>query len=81
MSSIEKVINVLDNRKEEVVTTPFPQKKSLTTDVDKGTGELEYMKESVVTIRRKDLDKFEGKYKGYTVWFKLDSELKKVFYN
>ena len=31
------------------------------------------MKESVVTICGKDLDKFEGKYKGYTVWFKLDS--------
>ena len=40
MSSVEKVSNVLGDRKEEVVTTPFLEKKSSTKDVDKGTGEL-----------------------------------------
>ena len=35
---------------------------------------LEDMKEAVVTIRRKDSDKFEGQSKGYTVWFDLDHE-------
>ena len=29
-------------------------------EVDKGAKKLEYMKEAVVTIRRKDSDKFEG---------------------
>ena len=27
----------------------------------------------MVTIHRRGLYKFEGQYKGYTVWFKLDS--------
>ena len=74
---VNKVSNVLGARKEALVTTPLSENKSSTKDVDKGTGELEYMKEAVVTIRRKDLDKFEGQSKGYTGWFKLDSGLKK----
>ena len=36
----EKVRNVLGDRKEEVVTIPFPEKKSLTKYVFKGTDEL-----------------------------------------
>ena len=43
-------------------------------DVDKGTEKLEYMKGAVVTIRRKDPDKFEGQSKGYTGWFNLDRD-------
>ena len=43
-------------------------------DVDKGTEKLEYMKEAVVKIHRKDSDKFEGKSKGYTGWFNINSE-------
>ena len=74
MSSVEKVGNVLDDRKEEVAMTPLSQKKSLTKYVDKGTDELEDMKEAVVTIRRKDLNKFEGQYKGYIGGFNLDSK-------
>ena len=54
MSSVEKVSKVLDYRKEVVVTTPFSEKKSWTNDVDKGTSELEGMKEAVVTICSKD---------------------------
>ena len=57
-----------------MVITPLLERKSLTTDVDRGTGELKDMKEAVVTIRRKDLDKFKSQSKGSTVWFKLDSE-------
>ena len=49
----------------------------MTKDADKGTDELEYMKEAVVTICRKDLDKFEDQSKGSTRWFNIDSELKK----
>ena len=104
--SVDKYTNVLDDKKEAVVMTPFSEKKLLTTkkvttsdevhtrtdniktseevvkvtdevhkrtekiiakeDVDKGTEKLEDMKEALVTIRRKDLDKFEGQYKGYT---------------
>ena len=45
----------------------------MTNDVDKGTDELADMKKAVVTILRKDLDKFEGQSKGFTGWFKLDS--------
>ena len=36
----DKVSNILGDRKEEVVTTSFLEKKSLTKDVDKGTDEL-----------------------------------------
>ena len=79
MSSVEKVSNFLDDMKEAVVTTPLSEKKSLTKDIDKVTGELEYVKEAVVTICRKYLDKFEGYYKGSTGWFKLDSGLKKIY--
>ena len=49
------------------------EKKSSTKDVDKGTDELEYMKNVAFTIHRKGLDKFEGQTKGSTGWFKLDS--------
>ena len=40
----------------------------------KVTGELEDMKEAVLTIRRKGLDKFEVQSKGSTGWFKLNSD-------
>ena len=76
MSSVDKVINDFDDRKEAVVPKPLSEKKSLTKDVDKGAGEMEYTKEAVVTIHGKDLDKFEGQYKGYTGQFKLESEFK-----
>ena len=94
MLSVDKFSNVLGNRKEEIVTTPFLEKKSSTKnfdkgtdeladttllekksstkDIDTGTDELADMKEAVVTIRRKVLDKFEGHSKGSTGWFKLD---------
>ena len=51
---VEKDGNILGDKKEAVVTTPFSEKKLFTNDVDKGTDELEDMKEEVVTIRRKD---------------------------
>ena len=41
-----------------MVTTPLSEKKPLTKYVDKGTGEMEDMKEAVITIPRKDLYKF-----------------------
>ena len=44
MSLVEKVSNVLGDSKEAVVTTPLSENKSLTKDVDKGTGELEDIK-------------------------------------
>ena len=59
MLSVEKVSNVLDDRKEAMVTTPLSEKKFLRRDVDKGTSELEDIKEAVVIICRKDLDNFE----------------------
>ena len=77
MPLVEKVSNILDYGKESVVTTPLWEKKSLTNDVDKGTGELEDMKEAVLKIFRKDLYKFEGQSKVSTRWFKLDSEFLK----
>ena len=60
MSSVEKVSNVLGDRKEKVVTTPLLEKKSLTKDFDKGTDELADTKKAVITIFRRDLDKFES---------------------
>ena len=114
MQSVDKDSNVFDDKKEEVVTTPLTEKKSLTTekvttsdevnkhtekfktseevvkgteevqkrtgdiitneDVDKGTGKLEYMKEAVFPIRRKDFYKFKGQSKGSTGWFNVDNE-------
>ena len=38
ISSVEKVSNVLDDRKEAVVTTPFSENKLLTKYVNKGDG-------------------------------------------
>ena len=73
MSSVDKVSNILGDRKEEVVTTPLLDNKSSKKDVDKDTGELENMKEAVITIRTKGLYKFEDQFKGYAGWFKLES--------
>ena len=81
MLLVEKVSTVLGDRKEEVVMPPLLENKSLTKDVDKGTNELKYTKEAVVTIIRMDLDKFEGKYKVSTGWFKLDRDFFLLFYN
>ena len=39
MSSNNKVSNVLGDRKNAVVTTPFYEKKSLKKDAEKGTDE------------------------------------------
>ena len=52
-------------------------------ELDKDNEKLEDMKEEVVTIRRKDSDKFEGESKGSTGWFNLDREFffKKIIYN
>ena len=54
--------------------TPFSKKTLLTTEkvttseeVDKATTFFNDMKETVVTIRRKDLDNFEVQYKVSTV--------------
>ena len=52
---------------------PLLEKKFSKKDIDKGTDELSDMKQAVVTICRKGLDKFDGQFKGSTVWFKLDS--------
>ena len=43
---------------------PLAEKKYSTKDVDKGTDELEDMKQVVVIIRRKGLDQCEGQCKG-----------------
>ena len=40
MLSVEKVINVLGDRKKEVATTPLLEKKASTKDVDKSNDEL-----------------------------------------
>ena len=47
-------------------------------EVEKSTEKLEDTKKAVVTIRRKDSDKFEGQYKGSTGWFNLDHEFLKM---
>ena len=81
MLSVDKVNNILGDRKEEVVTTPLLENKSSTKDVGKGIDELEDMKKAVVSIRRKGLYKFQGKSKRYTGWFKLDSEFFKTTFS
>ena len=81
MLSDEKVSTVFDDKKEEVVTMPFLEKKSLTKDVDKSTNEFEYMKKAVVIIHRKGLYKFECQSKVYTGWFRLDSGVIKTTFS
>ena len=61
--------------------TPFSKKKVVTSekvktseDVDKGTKNLDGIKQAVFTILGKDLDNFEGQSKGYTSWFNLNDE-------
>ena len=63
----------------EQENTPFLEKKYFTKNFDKGTYELAFMKKTVVTIRRKGLDKFEDQSKGSTEWFKLDGGFFKHF--
>ena len=60
-----------------MVTKPLSENKSLTKDVYKGNGELEDMKEALVTIQRKDSDKFEGRSKGSTGRFNVDHKFLK----
>ena len=53
------------------------EKDTPSEEVDKGTRNLYYIKEPVVTIRRKYLDNFEGKSIGSTGWFNIGDELRK----
>ena len=47
----------MGDRKEEVITTPFPEKKSSTKDVDEGTDELSDMPLTEKKYSTKDVDK------------------------
>ena len=60
---------VTPSSKKKVVTS---EKVTPSEEVDKGNKNLDDMKESGVTIRRKDLDKFESHSIGSTGWFNLD---------
>ena len=67
-----------------VFITTFLDRKILTTEkvttseeVEKVTEKLEDMKEAVVTICRKDSNKFEGHFKVSTGLFNLDHEFLK----
>ena len=62
---------------DELSGTPLLEKKYLTKGVENGTDELADMKNAVVTILSKGLDKLEVQSKIYTGWFKLDSGFKK----
>ena len=65
----EEVVKVFDE------VHKFTENITTNEDVDKGTEKSEDTKEAVVTIRKKDSDKFEGHYKGSTGWFNLDNEV------
>ena len=60
MSSNKKVRNFLGDSKEEVVTTPLPEKKSQTKDIDKVTDELEDMPLTEKKYSTKDVEKGTG---------------------
>ena len=65
---------------DELVNNLLSEKVSSTFDVDKGTNELEFMKQKLNTIHRKGLNNFEVQSNRYKVWFKLDIEsLKTTF--
>ena len=55
------------------------EKITTNEEVRKDYEKLENMIEAVVTIRRKDSDKFEGQSKVSTVWFNLDSNFFRDF--
>ena len=56
------------------------EKVTPSEEVEKGTNILNDMEEPVATIRRKDLDNFQGKSTVSTGWFNLDHEwLKRKF--
>ena len=57
MLSVEKVSNVLGDRKEEVATTPLSDNKPSTKDVDKSTDELVDMKFMEKKSPTKDVEK------------------------
>ena len=57
MSSKDKVSNILGDRKEEVVTTPFSEKKSSTKDVEEGTYKLPDMTFMEKKFSTKDVEK------------------------
>ena len=67
---VHKCTEKFKTSKEVVKGTDEVQKltENITTneDVDRGTEKLKDTKEAVVTICRKDPDKFEGQSKGYT---------------
>ena len=65
---VSKVTHEVHKRTDKITTNK---------EVDKGAKKLEYMKEAVVTIRRKDSDKVEGQSKVSTGWFNLDHEFLK----
>ena len=47
------------------------EKVTISKEVEKGTKNVDAMKDAVVTMCRKYLDNFEVKYKGSTGWFNL----------
>ena len=56
------------------------EKVTPSEEFEKGTKNVDDMKEAVVTIRRKDMGNFEGNYMGSTGWFNLNHEfLKRKF--
>ena len=57
MSSNEKVSNILDDSKEELVTTSFSEKKCSTKNVEKGTYKLAYKLFMEKRYSTKDFDK------------------------
>ena len=57
------------------------KKKYSTKYFDKGTDELSYMKQAVVTILKKVLYQFEGQSKRPKVFFKLDSGFLKTTFS
>ena len=57
MLLVEKVSNVLGDRKEEVVRTPFSEKKLSIKDVDEGTDELTHTPLLENKYSTKDVDK------------------------
>ena len=57
--------------KEIVVTS---EKDTSSEEVDKGNKILDDMKEAVVTIRKNNLDNFEGQSIVSSGWFNLDHE-------
>ena len=74
-------IKYVEKGTDGLADTLLTEKKYSTFVVDKGTDELEFMKQKVNTVFWKILNRFEGQSTGSKGWFKLDIKFFKTTFS